>query len=230
MPIYQWLFFDADGTLFDFERAEENALSRSFQRIGVKFGPDHLAVYRQINHALWKQFENGLLTPETLNSRRFELLFAEIGIQGSPSDFGAFYASALGTCADLIDGACEVLNALRPHHHIAILTNGLRDVQRARLDRSPIREHISETIISEEIGAAKPASRFFDIAFSRTGNPAKNAVLMIGDNWTSDIRGAADYGLDTCWFNPTDRPRPDANLVTWEITSLRQLPELLKSR
>jgi FMN phosphatase YigB (HAD superfamily) len=28
MPHYQWLFFDADGTLFDYERAEVTALGQ----------------------------------------------------------------------------------------------------------------------------------------------------------------------------------------------------------
>jgi FMN phosphatase YigB (HAD superfamily) len=50
---------------------------------------------------------------------------------------------------------------------MAILTNGLKEVQRGRLSRSAIRPHISHIIISEEVGAAKPAKEFFDKAFAR---------------------------------------------------------------
>jgi FMN phosphatase YigB (HAD superfamily) len=26
-------------------------------------------------------------------------------------------------------------------------------------------------------------------------------VLMVGDNYRCDIQGAADFGMQTCWFN-----------------------------
>ncbi|HWI58819.1 MAG TPA: HAD-IA family hydrolase, partial [Bacillota bacterium] len=82
-------------------------------------------------------------------------------------------------------------------------------------------------IISEEIGAAKPAQTFFDAAFARLNHPPKGATLMIGDNWTSDIQGAAAYGIDTCWYNPARQPRPPAPAITHEITSLHDLLALL---
>lgn len=34
---YQWLLFDADGTLFDYDRAERLALAGGLQQIGVAF-------------------------------------------------------------------------------------------------------------------------------------------------------------------------------------------------
>jgi len=46
---------------------------------------------------------------------------------------------------------------------------------------------------------------------------------MIGDNWSSDIQGAADYELDTCWFNPKGMPRPVHPPITREIRSLEEL-------
>jgi FMN phosphatase YigB (HAD superfamily) len=82
-------------------------------------------------------------------------------------------------------------------------------------------------IISEEIGAAKPARQFFDAALARLGNPSRQEVLMIGDNWTSDIVGAAQYGLDACWYNPGHRPRPAGCEITREITSLGELTDWL---
>jgi YjjG family noncanonical pyrimidine nucleotidase len=227
MPAYQWLFFDADGTLFDFARAEEAALKQSFQRIGADFSADHLAAYRQINHHLWQAFEKGAVAPGEINIRRFELFFATLGLKGSPVTFGEIYLSLLATRNELIDGADDVLKMLGRRHRLAILTNGLQAVQRPRLEGSSIRGHISAIIISEEIGAAKPAAKFFEVAFSRTGNPRKEDVLMIGDNWVSDIHGALEYGIDACWFNPSRLPRPDGRAVTREIASLRELPELL---
>jgi FMN phosphatase YigB (HAD superfamily) len=96
-------------------------------------------------------------------------------------------------------------------------------VQRGRLAGSLIRSHVSELIISEEVGFAKPAREFFDAAFVRLGNPGKNEVLMIGDGWGSDIVGAVQYGIDACWYNPGGKPRPVDPEITREIGSLQEL-------
>ena len=62
-PRYRWLLFDADGTLFDYDRAERVAIEQALGRIGVSFDPGYLASYRRINPALWQQVEKGELTP-----------------------------------------------------------------------------------------------------------------------------------------------------------------------
>jgi 2-haloacid dehalogenase len=229
MPLYQWLLFDADGTLFDFERAEAMALARTCEQCGVPFQPDLLTAYRRINQEVWQSLEQGLTTPEELKVRRFELLFAATGIGHSPAAFSVRYLECLGGCADLMEGAREAVEVLARNYRLAILTNGLQAVQRARLTRSAIRDHISDIIISEEIGFAKPAREYFDVAFARLGQPSKREVLMIGDNWTSDIQGAARYGLDTCWFNPRHQPRPDRLEITFEVASSRELTERLSA-
>jgi 2-haloacid dehalogenase len=220
---YRWLLFDADGTLFDYDRAERAALEQALGQIGIPFQPEHLFSYRQINQALWQRVETGDITPAVVKVRRFELLLEEIQSTHSPSSLSASYLECLANCSELVDGAAAVLAALHAHYKIAILTNGLTVVQRGRLARSVIRHHISDIIISEEIGAAKPAKEFFDTAFARLGNPSKREVLMIGDGWASDIQGAIQYGIDACWYNPARKPRPNDCEITREIASLQEL-------
>jgi len=222
-PRYRWLLFDADGTLFDYDRAERTALERALTQIGVSFSADHLAAYQQINRALWQRVEKGELTPGLVKVRRFELLLETLRVAHSPAALSASYLEFLADCSELVEDAAAVLGALHRTHRIAILTNGLTVVQRGRLARSVIRQHISDLIISEEIGAAKPAKAFFDTAFARLGHPSKREVLMIGDGWASDIQGAVQYGIDACWYNPGRKPRPANVEITREIASLREL-------
>jgi 2-haloacid dehalogenase len=226
-PRYQWLLFDADGTLFDYDRAERAALAGAFQQMGLAFQPEYLSAYRRFNQQVWQAFERRQITPDALKVRRFELLFQAIGVAHSPADFSPRYLNALADCSELLDGALEALQVLRKNHRIAVVTNGLQAVQRRRLDRSAIRECIAEVFISEELGVAKPAPEFFDAVFARLGNPAKRDVLMIGDNWSSDIEGGVSYGLDTCWFNPARLPRRNGLAITREIAALRELVEWL---
>jgi 2-haloacid dehalogenase len=225
-PPYTWLLFDADGTLFDYDQAEATALENTFAQFEVPFAPGLVAIYSRINAELWRALEQGQITQAALATRRFELLFETLH-RALPPQFSFAYLDHLGQCAVLMDGAEAVLKALRPHYHVAILTNGLQAVQRSRMARSVIRGYIDELIISEEIGVAKPEAGFFDVAFERMGRPEKTSALMIGDSLTSDMRGASRYGLDTCWFNPKQLPAPPDLALTYEITALRELETLL---
>jgi 2-haloacid dehalogenase len=188
-PRYRWLLFDADGTLFDYDRAERAALEQALTQIGLSFDPAyHLPTYRQINSALWHGVEKGEITPAVVKVCRFELLLKELQVAHSAAALSASYLECLANCSELIEDAEAVLGGLHKRYRIAILTNGLQVVQRGRLARSPIRHHVADIIISEEIGAAKPAREFFDKAFARLGQPSKHEVLMIGDGWGSDIQ------------------------------------------
>lgn len=85
-------------------------------------------------------------------------------------------------------------------------------------------------VISEEIGAAKPDPAIFDAAFHLLGDPPREEVLIIGDSLTSDIAGGVNYGIDTCWFNPSQMS-PDTSLdFNFEISDLRQLLDILSPR
>jgi len=227
MQRYQWLLFDADGTLFDFDRAEVLALQEVFRLTGVKFDPAYLSVYQRINHAAWQAVEKGELTVSLLKAHRFEQFLQSIGVAHSPTAFSDCYLDCLAGCSELINDAAEVLQALEGKYRMAILTNGLKAVQRQRLAKSLIGKHFAELIISEEIGVSKPAREFFDITWQRLGNPNRKDALMIGDSWVSDIIGATQYGVDACWYNPGGKPRPAGCDITREIASLRELVDWL---
>lgn len=224
---YPWLWFDADGTLFDYDRAEKTALQQAFQSVNTPFEPEYLHVYRRINQQLWQALERQEITPAILQVRRFELLQEALQLAGSPIQMSTAYLEQLALCAELIDGAEEVLRTLQATCQLAIVTNGLQAVQRSRLARSRIRDYITELIISEEVGAAKPEAAFFAAAFARVGHPAESDVLLIGDSLSSDMQGGLDYGLDTCWYNPDGEPRPNGLPITYEIAHLRDLLKML---
>jgi 2-haloacid dehalogenase len=229
---YPWLFFDADGTLFDYNRAEATAFRKAFEYLPFHFEDGYLDVYQKINRELWKALERHEITPAVLRVRRFELLLEALQLSGSADDLNIAYVEQLGLCTDLIDGACEVLQTLSESSRIAIVTNGLEAVQRSRLRRSSIYPFITELIISEEVGAAKPHPAFFDAAFSqiaaRNERPPKSDVLIIGDSLSSDMQGGVEYGIDTCWYNPAKERKPESLPITYEIEHLSELLEIIE--
>ena len=71
---YKWLLFDLDGTLFDYDSAEKNALEMTFQAHHQNFSDEYLDTYRTINKKIWTEFENGLITQEEIKAERFKIL------------------------------------------------------------------------------------------------------------------------------------------------------------
>jgi len=222
---YTWLLFDADDTLFDFPRAEANALRWTLEQSNLPFHPEYFEIYSRCNQQVWQEFERGEVTSLELRVKRFRLFFDEAGLAGDPQTVSPLYLRNLALGADLLPGAEEVIRALRGRFHLALVTNGLKEVQRPRLERSVLRDSFEQVFISEEVGAAKPARAYFEAVFRGIGEPPKETVLLIGDSLTSDMRGGLEYGLDTCWYNPngkiTDLP------VTYQISHLPELIELL---
>ena len=92
---YKWLLLDADGTLFDYDRAEATALQRAFEQFGHEFQPAYAVAYRRINHEIWLQFEQGKISQERLRTRRFELLFEALHIESDHVRFSATYIQNL---------------------------------------------------------------------------------------------------------------------------------------
>jgi 2-haloacid dehalogenase len=225
---YNWLLFDADGTLFDFDKVEEAALRSTFEALGCVCDERCTELYRQIDRKIWLDFENGGISQERLRTRRFELLLDAIGLDGDPGEFSRRYLAYLACGTDLIDGAEDLLRSLHGRVGLLLITNGLADVQRPRFARSVVRRYFSDVVISEEVGAGKPDPKIFDVAFARMGLPKKGEVLMVGDSLTADIKGGNDYGIDTCWFNPQGKPSSDGLVIHYEIGALQELLPLLE--
>lgn len=224
---YQWLLFDADGTLFDYDQAEAKALEAAFRDFQLPFGPLTAEKYRVINHQIWQDFEHGLITSAALRTTRFERLFDAVQVRAEAAPFSARYLKHLASASDLMPDAEAVVHQLKDRYRLAIITNGLKDVQYPRLSGSPIGAWFEVVAVSEEVGAAKPDAGFFDAVFERMGRPPRESALVIGDSLSSDILGGLRYGLDTCWFNPAGKPTDPLIQPTYQISRLSELLPLL---
>ena len=100
-------------------------------------------------------------------------------------------------------------------------------VQRSRLAGSAIAPYITGAFISEEARASKPSAAYFDYVFSRIDGITRENCLLVGDSLSSDIRGANNYGLPCCWYNPKEAAQPEDLRIDYEIRDLRQLYDLV---
>ena len=194
---YQYLLFDADDTLFDFQKAQEKSLNEVFQTIGLPAKAK--TTYKTISHTLWQALEKGEITLHELKQQRFQKLIAHYATPYA-GDIETLYEATLASHADLLPGAKETLAALAGHYRLFLISNGMPNIQYPRLKAAQIDSYFEKIFISEEIGAQKPSTSFFDHVFQTIDMP-KEQCLVIGDSLTSDIAGGRAYGLATCYLN-----------------------------
>jgi FMN phosphatase YigB (HAD superfamily) len=167
MKKYDIFLFDADGTLFDYDMAEANALKTVFEYCGFDYSENIRSKYREINSQAWKSYEKGEITKAELQTLRFKRLFDSIGIIYDGKTFNAQYLAELGKGSFLIDGALDICREITSHNKkIYIVTNGIFSTQKARIEHSLIKEYISDFFVSEFVGFQKPQKEYFDYIFS----------------------------------------------------------------
>lgn len=225
---YDVLLCDADNTIFDFTKAEENAFAIACAHAGIDGAERLLPVYADINSAMWKLLELGGITQSVLRVRRFELFLTAIGRTDIDArDMGDTFADALGRQSVPLPGAVEAVARWSRVLPVVIVTNGISKVQHGRMEGSEVRHFISGMVISEEVGAAKPDPRMLELAMEKAGVADRRRALMLGDSLSSDIAAAANAGVDACWFNPRGAKNAKGLPVRYEIRSLDEVDAIL---
>ena len=221
---YRAVLFDVDDTLLDFQTGNRNAVNQLMDELGY-FDPDRYDQYEAINLKCWQALEAGLLTQNQLKLARFVRFFDRYPVPGDPRWAAERFVTLLGQQSILLPNALETVARIAERLPVAIVTNGITDIQRSRLALSPRKDHVTEVIISEEVGVSKPRPGIFEIALDRLGVKAGEA-LMVGDGVNSDIRGANNALIDACWVNPEGKALPEGLHAEYEIADIRQCVDI----
>jgi 2-haloacid dehalogenase len=224
---YQTVLFDLDHTLLDSDTSMSLAYEHTMRAFGVAEPWAHHGVFERINASLWAAVERQEIGPEVVRTRRFERLAAELDLDADAQAMGDRFVSELGARGELYPGVREVLDALRPRATMALVTNGIGEVQRTRIARLGLEPYLDAVVISGEVGTAKPGSAIFDLVFDLLGGPDRATTVMVGDSLSSDMRGGRDYGIATAWYNPDGRSPVDDGSVTHVLHHLTDLLDLV---
>lgn len=225
---YDIIIFDADETLFDFKKSERNAFKNTMLEFNINYDENyHLKIYKDINTAIWKELEDGLITQQKLKVERFKRLSDALNAGFDEVEFSKSYMKHLSYASFLYDDSLALIESLSKDYRLSIITNGLKDVQNNRIRKSIIGKYFEDIVISEEIGVSKPDPKIFEHALNNLNYTDKNKVLMVGDSLTSDIQGGINFSIDTCWFNPNKIVNGSEIKPTYEISNLMDLKEVI---
>lgn len=223
----QNILFDLDETLLDFKRSESRALSNMLRHIGVEPTEKVISRYSEINKSRWKLLEQGLLTRQQVKESRYEILFAELGVEYSAAEATAYYEDQLSQKGFVFPDTIKLLETLHGRYRMYIVSNGGSNVQSGRLADSGIGKYFEDIFISEDAGAEKPSREFLDYCFGRRPEIKADETVIIGDSLTSDIQGGINAGIRTIWFNPDGQQAADIH-PDYEVKNLMEIPALLE--
>ncbi len=227
---YDVILFDADRTLFDFNRSQREALQEVYQTHRIPVTEEMIKLYVRINDMLWARFDRGEITTEELVRVRFGLFLEEANVQGrDPVAMNQQYLESLGSHSYLLEGAEELCRGLASSCKQYIVTNGITIAQVGRLNQSPIRPYIEKMYISGELGIRKPEAGFFRIVYEDLHMTPQQweRTVIVGDGLGSDILGGRNANLDTIWYNPGKKENKTEVIPTWEAEDFAEIRAII---
>ncbi len=227
---YRNVFFDLDRTLWDFEKNTEETLHDLYDSLALKiYFPsfrEFYTTYRRINDNQWELYRQDKISKDFLSTSRFYLTLKEAGAENFrlAGEIGTKYINDTPLKTGIFPHTHEMLEYLKDKYDLYILTNGFKDVQHSKVERSDLKQYFKEVITSEDCGHMKPSPLFFSYVIDKLKIQPSESI-MIGDDIKVDIEGAANAGMDTIFFN-SDEIKHTAH-PTFEIKSLDQIMDIL---
>lgn len=242
MKHYTDIFIDFDDTLYDTYGNAVIALKETFEHFALGRYFDQPQVfydaYWQANIDLWGRYSRGEISRDYLILERFRrpLCASEVlrkKYETIAADFETYTLKVgdvfLDFCSNkpgVIEGAHELMSYLKKRgYRLHMCSNGFHEVQYKKLAACGLNDAFDTIILSEDAGANKPASAFYDYALQQSG-ARKSSTVMIGDNFQTDILGAMRAGLDTIFFNRWQQSVA-TNPPTYQVDKLKEIIHIL---
>ena len=198
------IFFDLDHTLWDFEKNSNLTFIKIFKINDLDINIDiFLKAYNPINTNYWNLYRENKISKDKLRFFRLSDTFDNLAIDVDDlliKKLSIDYIDHLSDNNNLIPGSIEILDYLENKYNMHIITNGFKEVQKKKLEKSNIIKYFKTITISEEVGFKKPNSIIFDYALKKA-NAASSNSLMIGDSYQADVLGGLSFGMNAILFN-----------------------------
>ena len=228
------IFFDIDQTLIDQRRAEAAAARELLAVYHESLGQNYSAVsfcrtwdFLRDKHA--RAFFAGVITSQEQRRLRVHELFGRIGWELSDreaDDCFALYERHYRRHWTLFDDVLPCLQALS-QHRIGIISNGSAEQQKRKLAQTGIAAFFAVTVVSQEVGAAKPHPDIFRAACRIAGCVAEQSIY-VGDRLHVDALASQAAGMRGDWHDRRRTQRPAAVQVVSSLiehcAELRERP------
>jgi HAD superfamily hydrolase (TIGR01509 family) len=226
------ILFDLDDTLFDHTATARASLRASAAPLpffqNLDFEPFY-QLYSELLEEYHALLMAGRCTYDEARRLRFERLLAPYWPAATAADVDDFVRTNqrhYPLMRQPVAGARTLLQALKPHYRIGIVTNNRTAEQEEKLAFLGMTDLVDALITSEDVGVPKPDPRIFEVALQRLGARPEQAVL-VGDNWGADVLGALAVGIRPVWLNRSGAASPSLQVA--EINGFEPLKTALRA-
>lgn len=219
--MYKNYIFDFYGTLVDIHTDEENIevwkkLSLFYGYYGAAYTPYEL---KKEYKSLAEGEEKNRYSYEAYPEIQIDTVFRELySIKGVQADYalvlhtGQFFRALTTEYIRLYEGVAEMLQKLKNMgKKIYLLSNAQRIFTEYELHIVQISQYFDGILISSDYGVKKPDRRFFEILLEKYNLNPKECI-MVGNDKKTDIAGATDVGMDTCYVHSNISPQNDSKV------------------
>ena len=223
------IFFDLDHTLWDFDKNSDLTFFKILQKNNIKIDVNKfLFEYHPINRKYWDMYRENKVSKSDLRFFRLSDTFNKLNYKVDDDIINKLaidYIEHLSDFNNLIPDTFLVLEELKLKYNMHIITNGFKEVQRRKLEKSKLIHYFKTVTISEDVGVKKPDKLIFEHAIFSAKAKIENSI-MIGDNYHADILGASALGMRAIYFNfhKTDEQRRENVIV---IENLKEILKIL---
>ena len=198
------IFWDLDHTLWDFDRNSDLTFLKILNENNIKVDISlFLKVYHPINRKYWELYRLNKVSKAHLRFYRLSDTFKELCVEISDNQVNKLSIDYINHLSDfnyLIPNALTILEKFNLNYNMHIITNGFKEVQNKKLEKSGLLKYFKTITISENVGFKKPSKEIFLHAITKANAVIENSV-MIGDNFNADIIGAKSIGMKAIFYN-----------------------------
>lgn len=225
--MYNFILLDLDNTILDFDVTERNSFKKIIESFSMRYDSEILNQYKKINSSLWKLLEQGKVTKDIVLNTRFSEFFKLYNIAVDGEKIEKQFRQYLNESSDLIPNAKNTLIELkRMGKKLYVASNGVYSTQVQRLTNAGILHLFDDIFISEKIGFEKPSINFFNHCFDNIKNLERDKIIMVGDSISSDIQGAINASIDSCYYKYNKDL--DCSNATYTINDISELLDIIK--
>jgi HAD superfamily hydrolase (TIGR01549 family) len=219
--------FDADGTLWDFDKVMRHSLEYVLEQLR-KIDPRAAARLDtekmiKIRNRVAERLKGKVTNLEEVRLEAFRQTLKDIG---RPNEELAFllnqvYLKHRFEDIEIFDDVLPTLKVLRHRYSLGILSNGNSYPERCGL------ENMFEFVVfSQDYGIEKPDPRIFQIALEKA-RCSEGELLHVGDSLVDDVLGAINAAIRCVWLNRQGVHQDLDVKIDYEISSLSELLEIL---
>ncbi len=219
--------FDADGTLWDFDRVMRHALEVTLaelrrRRPGEATTALTVEELVAIRDEVAADHRHDWSRLEDIRLAAFTATLVRLGLDDPAlaRELNALYLRHRFDDIELFDDVTDCLDAVGRRHPIGLLSNGNSYPERCGLDGRFI-----FTVFAEQHGTAKPDPALFEIAADAAGC-SLGELVHVGDG-EADVVGARRAGCRVVLINRSGARLPFADEADAEVADLRELPAIL---